>query len=142
MGFAFDGWWLPKDTIQQLFKDVKRKGIKITTTHYAQNAIQSFNSLPAMLESYGILDERMLLSHCNGMTKEDAELFHKRNAHISSTPSTEMQTGIGVPVCLDDKVPIQDLCSLGVDCHSNNAGSIVSEMRLALQSARGRNNEV
>jgi hypothetical protein len=42
----------------------------------------------------------------------------------------------------DDLEPnIQSQCSLGVDCHSNNSASMVSEMRLLLQSSRNAYNE-
>lgn len=33
------------------------------------------------------------------------------------------------------------MSSLGIDCHSNNSGDIVSQMRLALQHERSRRNE-
>lgn len=36
-----------------------------------------------------------------------------------------------------EDIDVQSQCSLGVDCSSNNSASIVSEMRLLLQSARG-----
>jgi hypothetical protein len=38
-------------------------------------------------------------------------------------------------------IDVQSQCSLGVDCSSNNSASIVSEMRLLLQSARGDYNK-
>ena len=42
----------------------------------------------------------------------------------------------------DDIEPnIQSQCSLGVDCHSNNSASMVSEMRLLLQASRNAYNE-
>lgn len=34
-----------------------------------------------------------------------------------------------------------NMSSLGIDCHSNNSGDIVSQMRLALQHERSRRNE-
>lgn len=40
LGFAFDGFFLPKEVIVSLFKKVKALGIKTWTTHYGQNAIQ------------------------------------------------------------------------------------------------------
>jgi urease alpha subunit len=46
-----------------------------------------------------------------------------------------------LPVAFQDKLGIQSQCSLGIDCHSNNSASIVSEMRLLLQSSRNAYNE-
>jgi hypothetical protein len=50
--------------------------------------------------------------------------------------------GIGDPILnpFRSDIDIQSQCSLGVDCHSNNSASMVSEMRLLLQSARGAHN--
>jgi cytosine/adenosine deaminase-related metal-dependent hydrolase len=61
-------------------------------------------------------------------------LLLETNSHISSTPSTELQMGMGHPVAFNSE--IQSHSSLGIDCHSNNSGSIISEMRLLLQSTR------
>lgn len=44
--------------------------------------------------------------------------------------------GMGLPVAFQDGLGIQSQCSLGVDCHSNNSASMVSEMRLLLQTSR------
>jgi hypothetical protein len=40
LGFAFDGFFLPKEVIVPLFQKIKSLGIKIWTTHYGRNAIQ------------------------------------------------------------------------------------------------------
>jgi hypothetical protein len=39
LGFAFDGFFLPKQVIVPLFEKVKSLGIKVITTHYCRNAI-------------------------------------------------------------------------------------------------------
>jgi formylmethanofuran dehydrogenase subunit A len=46
-----------------------------------------------------------------------------------------------LPVAFQDKLGLQSQSSLGVDCHSNNSASMVSEMRLLLQSSRNHYNE-
>jgi hypothetical protein len=38
LGFAFDGAWLPKEVIVNLFNKVKSLGIKVITAHYVHNA--------------------------------------------------------------------------------------------------------
>lgn len=95
-----------------------------------------------MLNDYRILDSSVLFSHAGGATATDAALFHKTNSHVSTTPSTELQMGIGDVILnpFRSDINIQSQCSLGVDCHSNNSASMVSEMRLLLQSARGAHN--
>ena len=40
LGFAFDGFFLPREVIVPLFEKVKSLGINTWTTHYGRNAIQ------------------------------------------------------------------------------------------------------
>ena len=143
LGFAFDGWFLPKEVILPLFDRVAKHGIRTITCHSVRNATMGgFASLPELLDSYGLLDERILMSHSTNMTSKEAGLCHSKKFSISSTPDSELQMAHGSPVCFDDELGLQSRCSLGVDCHSNNSGDLVSQMRLALQYARGRSNEV
>jgi cytosine/adenosine deaminase-related metal-dependent hydrolase len=48
---------------------------------------------------------------------------------------------MGTPMAFSTTHDIQSHSSLGIDCHSATSGSLVSEMRLLLQSARGAHNE-
>jgi cytosine/adenosine deaminase-related metal-dependent hydrolase len=93
-----------------------------------------YNSVPELLKSYGLLDSSILFAHFNNPTPNDEILLIESNSHASSTPSTEMQMGLGFPVAFNSN--IQSHCSLGIDCQSNNSASIVSEMRLLLQASR------
>ena len=143
LGFAWDLWFLPKEQIQKVFTKVEEKGIRTLTFHHSHHA-----SIFKLLEDFGLLDERALVSHGGEFSKEDAELVRKKGARVSSTPSTELQMALGRPVCFDaayepygDRHGIQDHASFGVDCHSNQAGSIISEARIGLQSARNHFNE-
>jgi cytosine/adenosine deaminase-related metal-dependent hydrolase len=139
LGLAFDLYFLPKDAVTSLFSKAKELGIKTITSHYCMNPQFSKSSLPALLDSYGLLDDSILLSHATGATAEDARLIQKANAHVSSTPSTELQMALGSPVCFRDDM--QAHSSLGIDCHTNNSGSLPSEMRLGLQAARAVHND-
>jgi hypothetical protein len=139
IGLAFDLYFLPKDAVVSVFHKATELGIKTITSHYCLNAQVSQHSLPGLLDSYGLLDDKLLFSHATGAPASDAELLKKHNAHFSSTPSTETQMALGTPVCLRDDMQSQG--SLGIDCHSNQLGSIVSEMRLGLQHARAEYNQ-
>ena len=46
--------------------------------------------------------------------------------------------GHGHPICFHESCP--EISSLGIDCHSNNSGDMVTQMRLALQHERARHN--
>ncbi|KAJ7861462.1 hypothetical protein B0H14DRAFT_3617617 [Mycena olivaceomarginata] len=102
LGFAFEGSFLPKDVVIGIFEKVRRLGIKIITSHYTRNPV--FDAPP-----------------------EDPVQLAAANGHISSTPEVELQMGIGTPVCF--RLDLHEIASLGVDCHSNNLGNILSQMR-------------
>lgn len=75
------------------------------------------------------------------LSEEDIQLIKQRNAHISSTPSIELQMGMGTPACFDPDRDLQSCASLGIDCHNATLASLPAEMRVALQSSRGVYNE-
>ncbi|KAF2868639.1 hypothetical protein BDV95DRAFT_609553 [Massariosphaeria phaeospora] len=155
MGFGYDLYFMPEDVTKGIFADVKAKGIDVITTHFVNTPQlglgRAETSLVKKLKSMDLLDEHILMSHANGCPKEDIELIKAAGAHVSSTPSSELQMAFGRPVCFNasflDGGPdgslagIQDHASLGIDCHSNNSGSIIGEARLALQNARNHFNE-
>jgi hypothetical protein len=39
LGLAFDGYFLPKETVVDLFKRVRKAGVKLITSHYVRGAI-------------------------------------------------------------------------------------------------------
>ena len=75
------------------------------------------------------------------MDPDEAALLLKTNSHVSVTPTVELQMGHGEPVAFQSKLGIQSHCSLVIDCHSNNSASILGEMRMLLQNARGTYNQ-
>jgi cytosine/adenosine deaminase-related metal-dependent hydrolase len=93
------------------------------------------------MEDCGLLDPWSILSHANSLSEEDIDLVKRRNAHISSTPSVELQMGMGTPACFDADRDIQSHSSLGIDCHNATLASLPAEMRMALQNSRGVHNE-
>jgi cytosine/adenosine deaminase-related metal-dependent hydrolase len=88
---------------------------------------------------YGVLGPDIIFSHATEPLPVDNELLAKHGGFVSSTPDTEMQMGHGMPVCFN--TPLSPFCSLGIDCHSNNSSDIMTQMRLALQSARAVRNQ-
>ncbi|KAM0360391.1 hypothetical protein ACHAP4_002468 [Fusarium culmorum] len=142
MGLAFDLWFLPEQVVQELFQTAREAGIDLATTHAVRNHQLSMGDVIQQVKGQGLLDDRMLFSHANGYPVESIQDVADAGAYISSTPSTEMQMALGNPVCLDDDYPMaQAQSSLGIDCHSNQASSIVYEMRLGLQASRAKYNQ-
>ncbi|PYI23479.1 Metallo-dependent hydrolase [Aspergillus violaceofuscus CBS 115571] len=138
LGLAFDGFMLPKEMVVALYDRARRAGVKVITTHYVRGYFND-GSLVDTLEDYGLLGPDILLSHGNNLSTADIEKISRAKAWISATPDTELQMGHGNPVCFQDGCT--NITALGIDCHSNNSGDIVTQMRLALQSERARRNE-
>ncbi|KAL7758590.1 hypothetical protein ACKLNR_011017 [Fusarium oxysporum f. sp. zingiberi] len=137
MGFAFDSFYLPKDVVVNIFNQVRSLGIKTITSHYVPSLLPG--STLDLLESYGLLEKDILLSHATPLNDSDAKKLQKVGAAISSTPDTELQMGHGWPVCFQENA--RSISSLGIDCHSNNTGSIVAQMKVGLQAERARRND-
>ncbi|KAJ7685791.1 hypothetical protein DFH06DRAFT_1159372 [Mycena polygramma] len=139
LGVAFDAWFMPKDFVVSLFESVRALGVRLFTTHYVRTALTGEHSTVDIMDSYGLLKEDILISHANQAFPSDAVKLAAAHAHISSTPDSELQTGLGLPVCF--RPDLHAISSLGVDAHSNNSASVPSQMRLALQSAHGTHNQ-
>ncbi|KAJ5111437.1 hypothetical protein N7532_001972 [Penicillium argentinense] len=138
LGFAFDGFMLPQDQVVSIYNKVRVLGAKVITTHYAGGYFDN-TSLVDLLDRYGLLGPDILLSHATNLTSSDEQTLKQAQAWISSTPDTELQMGHGDIVCFREGCA--DISSLGIDCHSNNSGDMVSQMRLALQHERASRNE-
>ncbi|KAJ5804845.1 hypothetical protein N7474_010732 [Penicillium riverlandense] len=138
LGLAFDGFMLPKDLVVSLYTEARKLGVKVITTHYVKGYF-SDNSLVDTLESYNLLGPDILFSHATNLTETDISKLTQAKAWISTTPGTELQMGHGNIVCFREGCT--DMCALGIDCHSNNSGDMVSQMRLALQHERSDRNE-
>lgn len=136
LGLAWDGFpFTPKEYIDMLIAKVNELDIKMIQTRVTWKPGKP--SAPQAIDGYGLLDERFLMAHSN-MSKEDADLYRKRGVHYSSTPSTEQQMSLAFPVvAFRDDLGLEDLGSLGVDCHTATSSFIPGEARIGLQGARG-----
>ena len=141
LGVAYDEWFSPQEMTLSFFDKIRSLGIKHVTAHCAKGPALPL-PVVELMHSLGLLDQTVLISHANGANKKEAELMTKADVYFSSTPSTELQMALGAPTAFDENVPeLRPFASLGIDCHSNNSASIVGEMRLLLQSARGFKNQ-
>ncbi|KAJ6112131.1 hypothetical protein N7523_008192 [Penicillium sp. IBT 18751x] len=138
LGLAFDGFMLPKDQVVSLYTEARKLGVKLVTTHYVKGLFND-DSLVDILDSYDLLGPDILLSHATNLTETDISKLTQANSWISTTPETELQMGHGNIVCF--RQGCTNMCALGIDCHSNNSGDIISQMRLALQHERASRNE-
>ncbi|KAH8890363.1 Metallo-dependent hydrolase [Thozetella sp. PMI_491] len=134
IGFGFDYWFLPRDTVIGLFSALRNAGIKLFTSHYAKNAVLGGHALINTLQEYDLINSPndILVSHATGLTTQEKAELVKTQIPISTTPDTEAQMGLGWPLGFEDGINT----TIGVDCHSNNTSSILSLARSTLQLAR------
>ncbi|RSL77760.1 hypothetical protein CEP51_008808 [Fusarium floridanum] len=138
LGFGFDYYFLPKDTVIGLFKKARSLGASVITSHCNIFKGEMSIGVPALLKRYDLLDDKVVFAHGGSIRPQDAKLLQEANAYVSVTPSTEQSMAVGPSVCFRDDLPGMDkLCSLGIDCHCATSSSIVNEMRMGLQFARG-----
>jgi 5-methylthioadenosine/S-adenosylhomocysteine deaminase len=100
------------------------------TRHRITVASKSFGmSTVRLLESYGLLSERVLLSHAVYVDEEERALLAERRVPIVSSPSAEMKLSDGI-------APIHDYLARGItvalgtdSAICNNSGDLLLECR-------------
>jgi Amidohydrolase family len=137
IGYANDNIYLPPETMKPFYADLRdpKKGkAKLITSHGIGGPM--FGNGPSAVQRLAkndLLGPDILISHANFPHSGDAELFAKSGAHLSCTPSTELQMG-WPPVGLHPEH--YGHSSVGVDCHSWTSASIPTQLNLLLQHAR------
>ncbi|KAK0189934.1 amidohydrolase [Armillaria mellea] len=138
MGFAFDGLYLPKETVQEIIGTARQLNLFPLTAHAPGGALQGFLPHIQQTHDYGLLGPDWIFSHGGSITLAELDLLKQSGATISVTPETELQMGHPMaPIESSDYPGLRDCCSIGIDCSCANSGDIVTQMRLMLQSGRG-----
>lgn len=153
LGFFFDSYFLPQDTIVDIFDRVRKWGVKTITSHFRHWSVSSGKAIlltaeksrnntltnagqsriPEILHSASLAGPDVLLSHGNGVTSSQAELLTASGMYIASTPDAEVFMASGKdPVAFNPEI----LCCLGADCHSCGPGSMLHQMQIAMASDR------
>ncbi|KAI0832735.1 Metallo-dependent hydrolase [Trametes gibbosa] len=95
----------------------------------------------------GLLAPDVVFSHCNVLAERAAapddemwKALKESGAAIAATPQDELGMAHGNPVALD-ALRRGVKCGLGVDATSINSGDLFTQMRFALQWARGHDHE-
>ena len=143
LGFAFDGFFLPKEMLDPLFHRVVEGGIQLFTTHDGVGPMAlGHSSKLTTMKQLGLLSPnlRTILSHANNIPSSSAPELAANNVAISNTPSSELQMGMGkpgdpVPVAFTDPA-LSPHTSIGIDCHTIGSGFVPSQLRELLAAAR------
>ena len=94
----------------------------------------------ARLHRAALLGPDMLHVHCNFSGDDELAQIRDSGGHVSVTPETEMQMGMGFPVT-GRLLKLGMGPSLGIDIVSDFSGDMFSQMRIALQMERALGNE-
>lgn len=92
------------------------------------------------LRNAGLLGPDMLHVHCNASSDEELRQIADSGGHVSITPETEMQMGMGFPIT-NRALAAGLRPTFGIDIVSDCSGDMFAQMRLALQTARAIDNE-
>ncbi|KAI0921204.1 hypothetical protein AcW1_004744 [Taiwanofungus camphoratus] len=141
LGLAYDlvGFG-PVSVHQEILKYAREIPVAVVTAHVVK--------APKILtwRDAGLLGPDVIFSHCNCLfnrTEPDDEMWaamRDNECAIASTPVDELGMQHGNPVAID-AVRRGVKCGLGADGTSINGGDIFTQMRFALQFARGREHE-
>ncbi|OCH94294.1 Metallo-dependent hydrolase [Obba rivulosa] len=130
----------PVEVHQEAIKQGRQAGVALITAHVVQG--------PRILvwRDAGLLGPDVVFSHCTELAdhpEPDDEMWAAMKDHgcaIAATPEDELGMAHGNPVAFD-AVRRGVKCGLGVDAISINGGDLFTQMRFALQWARGRSHE-
>lgn len=92
------------------------------------------------LDDHGLLLPGHIHAHSNGLTGEDWKLIAKSGGHVASTPSSELQMGMGfLPYqpCAEYGIPF----ALGTDFTGVTTDDLFTQMNMALQIERALAND-
>lgn len=120
-------------------KAARELGASRISMHVAMGAYDAGAHMVQKLHDAGLLGPDMLFVHGAALTRHELELIAAAGAGLSSTPETELQMGMGIPVtarALDAGVA----ASIGVDIVSNYSGDMFTQVRLLLQTLRAQAN--
>ncbi|KAI0638490.1 Metallo-dependent hydrolase [Trametes polyzona] len=141
LGLAYDSMWQGTPDMHKEFLTYARSvPVAVITAHIVQG--------PGILQwrDAGLLGPDVVFSHCNVLaerTRPDDEMWaalKESGAAIAATPADELGMAHGNPVS-QDALRRGVKCGLGVDATSINSGDLFTQMRFALQWARGHDHE-
>lgn len=113
--------------------------VALMSVHAGMGALSRGKRFVARLAEAGLLDERLLFVHGSSVEDDELGMVADAGAGFSSTPDTELQMGMGLPVAWRAR-DAGAKASLGIDIVSNVGGDMFAQMRLALQAERARRN--
>ena len=94
-----------------------------------------------LLAHDGLLGTRQVFSHADASSDHELELLADAGAALVSTPESELQMGLGMPI-FHRAAAKGVTVGLGSDLQANNSPDAFTQMRLARQAENGRLHQV
>ncbi|KAF5564816.1 5-methylthioadenosine s-adenosylhomocysteine deaminase [Fusarium phyllophilum] len=148
VGISFDGYHMPQQEVEKLFRRTLKAGVKFITSHSGNfgKPIMTNNmakadkigpSVPKALEKYSLFpgpedDYTIVISHGNYMDDEDFSILKKHRVPLACTPATEAQGSMGWHLLFEPGL----ITALGADCHCLTSSSLMQAARTALLFSR------
>ncbi|KAH7475448.1 hypothetical protein FOMA001_g11460 [Fusarium oxysporum f. sp. matthiolae] len=133
VGHSFDGYHMPQQEVERLFRRALKAGIKLITLHSGNFG----PSVPKALEKYSLFpapedDYTIVISHGNYMDDGDFSILKKHRVPLACTPATEAQGSMGWHLLFEPGL----ISALGADCHCLTSSSLMQAARTALLFSR------
>ncbi|TVY63538.1 5-methylthioadenosine/S-adenosylhomocysteine deaminase [Fusarium oxysporum f. sp. cubense] len=133
VGLSFDGYHMPQQEVERLFRRALKAGIKLITSHSGNFG----PSVPKALEKYSLFpapedDYTIVISHGNYMDDGDFSILKKHRVPLACTPATEAQGSMGWHLLFEPGL----ITALGADCHCLTSSSLMQAARTALLFSR------
>lgn len=136
--FGYAPTEMERTTLEQTIEEIqfgRSLGSAVITGHVAMGPLDRGVHLVRSLADQNLLGPDLLLSHGASITTDEFAALKDANAATSSTPSTELQMGMGLPVAFKAEAH-GCTASIGCDITSNNPADMFDQMRLLLQCQR------
>lgn len=138
----------PNEVEAQEFDDTAREiaeardlGARIVTMHVAHGPMDFLHKRTVQkLADAGALHSDLVFAHGASLTDSEIRGVCISGAGVVSTPDTELQMGMGFPVAFRAS-DAGCRAGLGIDITSNQGNDFIAQMRLALQTQRGVEDE-
>ncbi|GAA3364634.1 amidohydrolase [Saccharopolyspora gregorii] len=138
---AHSAYTLPPEALRRIGESAQQRGA-LVQTHVAEAADEDreqrerHGSVPALLDSLGVLDGRVLAAHCVHLSDADIELFADRGTGIAHCPGSNAKLASGTARLVDllaAGIPV----GLGTDGPSSNDDlDLWEEVQLSVMLAR------
>ncbi|KAF5664851.1 cytosine deaminase [Fusarium denticulatum] len=133
VGVSFDGYHVPHQEVERLFRRALKAGVKLITSHSGNfgpsvpKALEKYSLFPGPEDGYTIV-----ISHGNYMDDEDFNILKVHRVPLACTPATEAQGSMGWHLLFEPGL----ITALGADCHCLTSSSLMQAARTALLFSR------